>query len=305
MLYKVKKLIYHTDEFISKQISKINCSDENLNFLACDMIPLSSNNDGLILNIIFDPKIKNIEGYQILTTPKEVTILAQKPCGAFYGINTLVAMLDENTNKCFEIEDFPDLAIRGVMLDISRSKVPSLETLKALIKMFAKLRYNHLQLYVEGFAFEYQSFKKYLTKNNYISLDDYLEVQAFVKKYYIDFVPNQNGLGHMSEWLSQEEFKNLAECADGIYLWGCNRAPSTLNPLDERSIALVKKMYSDMLKYTTSKYFNMNLDEPYELGLGKSKDSNLTKEQLYIDYFLKLYEEVKNIKKHPCFGVMY
>ena len=52
-----------------------------------------------------------------------------------------------------EIDDYPDLKLRGVMLDISRSKVPTLSTLKKLVDKFATLKLNHLELYVEGFSF--------------------------------------------------------------------------------------------------------------------------------------------------------
>lgn len=75
--------------------------------------------------------------------------------------------------------------------------------------MFATLRYNHLELYIEGFSFEYQSFKHLLSDNNYLCLQDYLELEKFAQEYYIDFVPNQNGFGHMSDWLAQDEYKNL------------------------------------------------------------------------------------------------
>ena len=56
--------------------------------------------------------------------------------------------------RCCEIKDVPDFANRGVMLDISRCKVPTLTTLKTLIEQFADLKYNQPQLYTEHtFAF--------------------------------------------------------------------------------------------------------------------------------------------------------
>ena len=52
------------------------------------------------------------------------------------------------------------------MLDISRSKVPNITTLKKLVDKFATLKYNHLELYVEGFSYEYNSFRKEIEINN-------------------------------------------------------------------------------------------------------------------------------------------
>ena len=82
---------------------------------------------------------------------------------------------------------------------------------------------------------------------------------------------------------------------------GTHRAPSTLNPLDERSVELVKKMYQDMLPISNSKYFNMNFDEPFELGKGKSaeycKQHGLG--NCYVDFVLKAYQEIKKYNKQP------
>ena len=128
-----------------------------------------------------------------------------------------------------------------------------------------------------------------------------MELEKFAQEYYIDFVPNQNGFGHMSDWLALDEYKKLAECEDGFDIWGSHRAPSTLDPTNEESVNLVKKMYSDMLPYTSSRYFNMNFDEPYELGHGKSfkKAQTSSIEDVYIDYFTILADDVRKYNKIP------
>ena len=48
-----------------------------------------------------------------------------------------------------KITDWPDYPQRGVMLDISRDKVPSMETLYQLIDLLASWKINQLQLYTE------------------------------------------------------------------------------------------------------------------------------------------------------------
>ncbi len=247
-----------------------------------------------------DATIENEEGYK-LKIDDYITIAARTEQGAFYGLMTLKQIYAEEEIKQVEIEDYPLLKVRGVMLDISRSKVPTVQTLKELIDFFASLKYNHLELYVEGFSFEYKNFPQVLEDRNYLSVDEYVEVERYANEYFIDFVPNQNGFGHMSDWLLRDEYKELACCPEGFNIWGCLRIPSTLDPTNPKSIDLVKKMYADMLPYTSSKYFNMNFDEPYELGSGKSKEAcdKSSKEDVYIAYFNKLAEEVRKYDKTP------
>lgn len=284
-----KKIKHISNDFseklleIGKQIVQIDAASQTLLFIKKDL------------------SVVNDEGYYLEITSNCIEIKAKTEQGAFYGLMTLQQLYREENISQVYIEDYPDLKIRGVMLDISRSKVPTVATLKSLIDFFASLKYNHLELYVEGFSFEYRSFPNVLKDHNYLSLDEYLEIEAYAKEKYIDFVPNQNGFGHMSDWLQKEEYKSLAECPEGFYIWGCHRIPSTLDPTNPESVQLVEKMYKDMLPYTSSKYFNMNFDEPYELGSGKSKEKceQTSKEDVYIEFFNQLVAVVKSYHKTP------
>ena len=240
------------------------------------------------------------QSYNLIVSDK-IYIYYGDNAGAFYGTLTLDQMLVMDEIPCLEINDKPDLEIRGLMYDISRNKVATLDTLKKIVDMMARLKMNHLELYIEGFSFEYKTFKEYLEKDGFITLDEYLELEKYCNERFIDFVPNQNGFGHMTEWLKKDEFKDLKICPEGMHLWGRFRPASTLNPLKNESIELVKKMYKDMLPYTNSKYFNMNFDEPFELGKGltEEKTNEIGVGNLYIDYALKAYEECKKYNKTP------
>ena len=270
------------DERIFKELKKINICIKK--------------SDSLDVPLIFKYK-ENLhdEGYQIIVDTKQIVVYAKTLNGAFYAIKTLQQILKEEQVPCMEIDDYPDLSLRGVMLDISRSKVPTLSTLKKLVEKFATLKINHLELYVEGFSFEYESFRKEIEINsNYLPLNDYLELQTYCIDNFIDLVPNQNGFGHMADWLALDEYIDLAECPDGFFIWGAHRPPSTLDPTNPNSVLLVKKMYDDMLPHFKSKYFNMNFDEPFEVGHGKSKQlvEEVGEAKVFIDFFKKLSDYV-------------
>ena len=59
---------------------------------------------------------------------------------------------------CLQIRDWPDFSRRGVMLDISRGRVPKLETLLELVEQLADFKINELQLYTEH-TFAYRQHK--------------------------------------------------------------------------------------------------------------------------------------------------
>ena len=258
-------------------------------------------NKHLVLNI---KPIKIAEQAYVLEIKNgEINILSSSEVGCYYALLTLDELAKKYQGAIPElrIEDEPDLKVRGFMLDISRSKVPKKEAIFKLIDLLSKYRYNHLELYVEGFSFEYKSMSFVNKDNNYLTVDDYILIEHYANEHFIDLVPNQNGFGHMTEWLKLKEFKDLA-MVDGLFeIWGSKRVSSTLNPLDERSYNLVKRMYKDMLSHSTSKYFNMDFDEPYELGYGKTEEvcKKHGKDKVFVDYFNKLALEVKKYNKTP------
>ena len=256
-------------------------------------------------NILFivDKNLED-EAYE-LSVREKISIKAKDERGFYYATKTLKQIFENQDLKegieGVDIYDKPDLKIRGFMFDISRGKVAKLETLKYIVDIMSDLKMNHFELYVEGFSFEYESFPQYLEKDCYITRREYKKLEKYCNNHYIDLVPNQNGFGHMTEWLDKEEFKDLAEMPGGIHMWGVDRKPSTLDPNNPKSLELIKKLYDDMLPLSNSKYFNMNFDEPFELGEGKSKEEceRRSVNDVYIDFVNKVVPFIYEHKKYP------
>ena len=91
------------------------------------------------------------EGYALAITADGITLDAADAAGAFYGRATLaqLARLHDGRVPVGTVRDWPDLAQRGVMLDISRDKVPTMATLYALVDRLAAWKVNHVELYAE------------------------------------------------------------------------------------------------------------------------------------------------------------
>jgi len=256
----------------------------------------SGENPDLVFEI--DPSLRE-QAYTLSITPDSIRIVHRDEAGAFYAVKTLKQLVQNKTLPCLDIRDEPDLAVRGYLLDISRNKIPTLKTLKRIIDLLADLKYNHFELYVEGFSFLYPSFKDLYTDETPITLADFKILERYCAQRCIDFVPNHNGLGHMSAWLEKPQFKDLAAIEEGMFMWGAHRSASTLNPLDPRSLDLVKTYTSDVLKVSKSPYFHLCMDEPYELGAGKTQDAAKTigVGQMYLDYVLKMVDHVRSYGK--------
>jgi hypothetical protein len=240
-----------------------------------------------------------LQGYTLQLKTNKVIVQYKDISGAYYALLTLRQL---NTGYAgiipnMEIADHPDLAIRGVMLDISRDKVPKLETLFGIVDILADLKYNHLELYVEGFSFAYPSFQSlWEGKETPITPEEIQALDRYCKDRFIDLVPNQNSLGHMMAWLETDQFADLAECPDGFSIFPfIDNMKTTLDPYDPHSIQLIEKMTDDMIPNFSSDYFNANLDEPFELGQCKSKGAakEIGVGKVYLEFAGKVYDILK------------
>jgi hypothetical protein len=237
------------------------------------------------------------QGYALTITPDEIRIEANDATGIFYAVCTLIQIVEQSGKQlpCVKIVDWPDFAARGVMLDVSRDKVPTLETLLELVDLLASWKINQIQLYTEH-TFAYRKHPEVWAEASPITGQDILTLDAYCRERFIELVPNQNSFGHMHRWLQHPRYAPLAEVTEGFTTpWGYVPGPFSLAPLEPGSLTLVRSLYDELLPHFSSRLFNVGCDETFDLGQGRSKAAR--EEQgvgrVYLDFLLKIYADVK------------
>ena len=105
--------------------------------------------------------IASPEGYRIECTRKKVSITAGSGAGLFYGLQTVIQLLDaEGTMPTGVITDEPQFAYRGLMLDVSRHFFGK-EFIKKQIDAIAHFKMNRLHLHLTDAAGWRIEIKKY------------------------------------------------------------------------------------------------------------------------------------------------
>ncbi|MEP6625427.1 MAG: family 20 glycosylhydrolase, partial [Acidimicrobiia bacterium] len=194
--------------------------------------------------------------------------------GAFYATNTLrqLARIHDGRWPVGRVRDWPDLAERGVMLDISRDKVPTLDTLFDLVERLAEWKINHIELYAEH-TFAYTGHEIVWSEAGALSASEVEALDAFCRARHIRLVPNQNCLGHMNRWLKHAPYRALAMDPDGYVMMGMRRPPSTIDPTHPGSLELVRSLLAELLPhFSDPAYVNLGLDEPWELPAARFDD---------------------------------
>jgi hexosaminidase len=206
------------------------------------------------------------EGYRLLIGSGMVDLTAADDAGEAYGRATLtqLARAYDGQLPVGKIDDWPDLGVRAVMLDISRDKVPTIETLHALIDRLAEWKVNQVQLYTEH-TFAFRDHEEVWRDASPLTAPEIRELDAYCAVRHIELVPNQNCLGHAERWLRHDRYRHLALAPEGFFEHGEHRSPSTLDPRNPEAFELARSWLAELLPNFTSRRVNVGLDEPWEL----------------------------------------
>lgn len=240
------------------------------------------------------------QGYQLAITPNGISITAGTAAGAFYGGLTLLQIIEQAgpALPLLQVSDWPDFPNRGVMLDVSRDKVPTMATLLELVDRLASWKINQLQLYTEH-TFAYRNHPEVWAAASPMTGEEILTLDHFCRERFIELVPNQNTFGHMRRWLVHDRYRALAECPAGCDTgdpeWGYLKEPFSLCPEEPGSLELVRSLMDELLPHFSSRQFNVGCDETVDLGQGRSAEAvaRRGRGRVYLDFLLRIYREVK------------
>lgn len=251
---------------------------------------------GLSLTLRLDTAaVARHQGYRLDVAPEAIAIAGHDSGGLFYGLMTLRQLAragrDAGRLPCIAIEDWPDLAVRGAMLDVSRDRVPTMERLLETIDRLAEFKINQIQLYMEH-AFAYERHEIVWRDASPFTAQEIRTIDAFCRARFIELVPNQNSFGHMERWLRHDPYNALAELPEKAREQFAGSR--SLCPIDERVFPFLDGLYGELLPNFSSRQFNAGLDETFDLGQGRSREACAARGpgRVYLDYLKKVYELV-------------
>ena len=251
---------------------------------ALEKLPLSKN--GIPMSIECGSTMG--EGYRLTMEESAILLEAEGPAGIFYGIQTLRQIYTHNVIPSIYIEDEPQMEYRGFYHDITRGKVPTVDTLKKLIDKLAYFKQNSLQLYVEH-SFEFKELSDVKEKLGYITADEIREIDEYCYENFIEFIPSLATCGHLYELLQQKKYSHLQELEsytpENVF-WLERMDHHTIDPLNPESFELIKSLLDQYLPLFRSNKVNICGDEPFDLSIGKHK--HMDTDKLYVDFMKKI-----------------
>ena len=281
----VEKLTYSFNK-LSNSLAEINIksnitNDKNaeISFIIVDINQL--------INI---PKEFYDEAYILEITDKQVIIKSSAYKGIFYGVNSLIQLIERSNNNLplCKITDYPDMHFRGVSDDISRGQVSTIDNFKKIIENIARYKMNTFMPYIED-VIELSGYPTIGVNRGALTKDEIKELHQFAAENFIEIIPIFQTLGHYENILTQPEFVKYAEFPGAASL-------DVSNPL---IYPFLESMLKEVFELFPSEYINIGADESYDVGLGNSRPlaekSSLA--EIHLQHYLKVYDICKKYNK--------
>ena len=251
--------------------------------------------NGVFLSV----EIKGGEGeeYTLDILENEIKIVAETDRGAFYALQTLRQIFAHNNIPLLHIRDYPDLEFRGYYHDVTRGKIPKVETLKKLIDVLAMTKHNVFQIYVEH-VFDFPQYESVKEKLGYYTADEIVEIRDYCEENFIDFQPSLSCFGHLFALLEQDKYKHLrchTEELDYDTTWAVRGRHHTIDPRKPESLEVIKSLFDEYLPLFKSEWVNICCDETFDLKA--LEDEGYDYVELYVDFVTKIVDHVKSYGK--------
>ncbi len=253
--------------------------------------------------------MRSPEHYRLEIKPGAVVLAGGGPAGLFYASQTLLqiaAQADNGRIPALRIDDGPDYRARGFYHDVSRGKVPTRDTLRALVERLAHYKINQLQLYIEH-TFAFAAHPDIWAGSDPLTADDIRAVDAHAARHHIELVPSLSTFGHFYTALTSPRKHQLNEfpidASQLPFSWWDRMGHYTLDCRNPASLELARGMILELRPLFRSQLFNICCDETFDLG--KGRNAPLAQQQgsgrLYIDFLAKLARVVREVGCTPMF----
>lgn len=230
------------------------------------------------------------EAYKIKVTPKNITVTAVSSAGLYYAVQTLRQLIEGSGSKAVipevEIEDWPSLAYRGFMMDMSHMQFPKVEEIKNQLDFLARWKTNQYFFYSEA-SIELEGYPL-LMANARFTKEQVKDIIAYAKTRHIDVVPNMELYGHLHDLFKLEHYSDLSVTEYG----------GEFKPKDPRVKVLLNDWITQISKLFPSPFFHIGFDETWVIEL-EAKKLNQTADELYLEMLNQTTDMVEKQGKQP------
>lgn len=265
-------------EFIKEKLK--TSTGFELNIIKADSVPAGS----IYLTTIGSEEDKGNEGYKMITTPENVKIIAYTPEGISRGVQTLRQLLPADIEKdtvvtdvewsipVSTIDDKPEYAYRGLMLDVARHFF-TVDEVKRQIDHAAQYKINRVHLHLsddQGWRLEIKKWPDLTAiggsteagggPGGYYTQEEFKDLVKYAAQRYVEIIPEFDMPGHSNAALASYGFLNEDGKKKPLYT-GTEVGFSSFMTHDEKTYEFIDDVIREVSEISPSKYIHIGGDE--------------------------------------------
>ena len=188
-----------------------------------------------------------------------VTIIYREQAQLFRAWGLLVEQCNDGIRN--DIKETPWHTTLAPMLDCSRNHVHPVPVVKQLVRHLALMGYNALMLYTED-TYEIPDEPYFGYMRGRYTAAEIKEIDSYCQLFGIELIPCIQVLAHLNALLHWNAYKPMFDAADILQVG------------EDKTYALVEKMFQAVTSMFSSKRINLGMDEAFLLGRGNYLDKN-------------------------------
>lgn len=156
----------------------------------------------------------------------------------------------------YEIKETPCFDATGVMIDCSRNAVPTVATLKGMLRKMALMGLNLGMLYTED-TYEIKSRPYFGYMRGRYTYEELKQLDDYADAFGIELIPCIQTLAHLERALQWPAMEDLRDSERNLMVG------------EEKTYALIEEMITAASAPYRSNRIHIGMDEAWELGLGR------------------------------------
>jgi len=215
------------------------------------------------------------EAYRLVIARDRVEVRAPSSAGLYYGVQTLCQLVEGSANQAVfpevEIQDWPSLAYRGTMVDISHGPLPTEEEIKRQLDLLARFKGNQYYFYNEA-SIELEGYRLINPKGRYTQAL-IRRIIAYARERHIDVIPCLELYGHLHDIFRLERFSDLAVFPHA----------GEFNPANPKVKELLTDWVEQFARLFPSPFVHVGFDETWQIANLAKQAGGLSPAKLFVE----------------------
>ena len=199
------------------------------------------------------------ESYTLKVSADGVTASSPSSAGLFYAVQTLEQLVEgsgkEGRLPVALIKDWPALAYRGVMMDMSHGALPTEKEVERQLDFLARWKANQYYFYSEA-SIELKGFPLINPEGRFTQVE-MRRIVAYARQRHIDVVPCLELFGHLHDLFRVEKYSALSDLPHG----------TEFDPRNPGVMALLTDWAGQFAQIFPSPFVHIGFDETFQIEI--------------------------------------